>query len=116
MLSFRALVLTFPDTDCQLSRFTFSSTKRVERTINISTLTSEEARKLQSEEQKALGYRPPPGSLSAEAQSVVDKRDREPVTKGSSSDHNNHPPQKRRNRKKLNKNPHPRPPRDAAIL
>ncbi|KAF9649736.1 hypothetical protein BDM02DRAFT_3113384 [Thelephora ganbajun] len=57
------------------------------RFINVNTLTVEEARKLQSEERKALGYRPPPGSLSAEAQSVIDKRDREPVTKCSSRGH-----------------------------
>lgn len=76
---------------------------RADRTINVSTLTAEEARKLQSEEQKALGYRPPPGSLSAEAQSVADKRNCEPVTKGSSSDPKNRSTQKRRNRRKLNK-------------
>ena len=71
--------------------------------IDVATLTAEEARKLQSEEQKALGYRPPPGSLSAEAQSVVDKRDREPATKGSPSEPSNRSPRKRRNRRKLNK-------------
>ena len=31
-------------------------------------LNTAEARKLMSEEHKALGYRPPPGSLAAEAQ------------------------------------------------
>jgi len=61
--------------------FTSFATGRADRLINVKTLTVEEARKLQSEEQKALGYRPPPGSLSAEAQSIADKRDREPVTK-----------------------------------
>ncbi|KAF9784790.1 hypothetical protein BJ322DRAFT_988679, partial [Thelephora terrestris] len=54
---------------------------KADRAININTLTAKEARRLQSEEQKALGYRPPPGSLSAEAQSVLDRRDRKPVTK-----------------------------------
>jgi len=54
---------------------------KVDRVTNVNTLTAEEARKPQSEERKVLGYRPPPGSLSAEAQSIVDKRDREPVTK-----------------------------------
>lgn len=32
-----------------------------------------EARKIMSEEHKALGYRPPPGSLAAEAQSAAAK-------------------------------------------
>ena len=32
-----------------------------------------EARKLMSDEHKALGYRPPPGSLAAEAQSAAAK-------------------------------------------
>ena len=36
---------------------------------------------LQSEEHKALGYRPPAGSAAAQAQSVVDSRADEPVTK-----------------------------------
>lgn len=67
-----------------LALFYPAFTDRADRLINVNILTTEEARKLQSEEQKALGYRPPPGSLSAEAQSVVDKRDHEPVTKGSS--------------------------------
>lgn len=79
---------------------------KADRTININTLTAEEVRKLQSEEQKALGYRPPPGSLSAEAQSTVDRRNREPVTKGSSSGSKNRSlPQKKRNKRKLNKDP-----------
>jgi hypothetical protein len=59
-------------------------TDRADRLISTNTQTAEEAHKHQSEERKALGYRSPPSSLSAEAQSVVDKHDREPVTKGSS--------------------------------
>jgi hypothetical protein len=50
-------------------------------TINLNTITSDEAQMLQSVEQKILGYRPPSDSLAAQAQSVVDKRDNEPVTK-----------------------------------
>jgi hypothetical protein len=49
--------------------------------INLATITSDEARALQSTEQKILGYRPPPDSLAAQAQAVVEKRDSEPVTK-----------------------------------
>ena len=90
-----------------------SSTGRADRTIDVNTLTAEEARKLQSEEQKALGYRPPPGSLSAEAQSVVDKRDHEPVTKGSSLGPRNRSPRKSR---KGTKTLHPRPPRDGTVI
>ena len=64
--------------------FTPSFTNRAERLTKVNTLMVEETRKLQSEEQKARGYRHPPSSLPAEAQSVVDKRDREPITKGTS--------------------------------
>jgi hypothetical protein len=59
-------------------------TNRADRLISTNTLTAEEAHKHLPDERKVLGYRSPPGSLSAEAQSVVDKHDREPVTKGSS--------------------------------
>lgn len=38
-----------------------------------SDLTPAEARKLMSEEHKALGYRPPPGSLAAAAQAAAAK-------------------------------------------
>jgi len=49
--------------------------------VNLSTITTDEARIIQSGEQKTLGYRPPPDSLAAQAQRVVDKRADEPVTK-----------------------------------
>lgn len=49
--------------------------------INPLTMTVEEARALQSEEQKTLGYRPPADSLAAAVQSVVDTRADVPVTK-----------------------------------
>ncbi|KAI0077629.1 hypothetical protein K474DRAFT_1620741 [Panus rudis PR-1116 ss-1] len=52
-----------------------------EKMINTTTITAQEAHQLQSEEQKALGYRPPSDSLAAQAQSAVDKRAQEPVTK-----------------------------------
>jgi len=92
-------------------------TARAGRLINVNTLTAEEAHKLQSEEQKALGYRPPPGSLSAEAQSVIDKRDHEPVTKGSSrGSRKRSSPQKSRNRRKLNQDSASMPPCDASFL
>lgn len=38
------------------------------------TGTAADARKLMSEEHKALGYRPPPGSLAADAQAAAAKR------------------------------------------
>ncbi|TFY63902.1 hypothetical protein EVJ58_g2962 [Rhodofomes roseus] len=49
--------------------------------VNVNTTTADEAHALQSEEHKTLGYRPPTGSLAAQAQSGVDKRAQEPVTK-----------------------------------
>ncbi|KAH9837815.1 uncharacterized protein C8Q71DRAFT_856996 [Rhodofomes roseus] len=49
--------------------------------VNVNTTTADEAHALQSEEHKTLGYRPPTGSLTAQAQSGVDKRAQEPVTK-----------------------------------
>lgn len=49
--------------------------------VNLETITQEEAHALQSEEHKTLGFRPPPGSVAAMAQSVVDQRAKEPVTK-----------------------------------
>lgn len=49
--------------------------------VNLDTISADEAHALQSEEQKTLGYRPPPQSVAAQAQSVVDKRAQEPVTK-----------------------------------
>lgn len=42
--------------------------------IDMKNIGEAEARKLMSAEHKALGYRPPPGSLVAEAQSVAAKR------------------------------------------
>ncbi|OCH88501.1 hypothetical protein OBBRIDRAFT_845687 [Obba rivulosa] len=42
--------------------------------VNPNALGEAEARKLMSEEHKALGYRPPPGSLAAEAQDAASKR------------------------------------------
>ncbi|KZT19561.1 hypothetical protein NEOLEDRAFT_1123870 [Neolentinus lepideus HHB14362 ss-1] len=41
--------------------------------IDLEKIIAEEARKLMSEEHKILGYRPPPGSLAAEAQSAAAK-------------------------------------------
>ncbi|THV02673.1 hypothetical protein K435DRAFT_652921 [Dendrothele bispora CBS 962.96] len=41
--------------------------------IDLQKITEVEARKLMSEEHKALGYRPPPGSLAAEAQAAAAK-------------------------------------------
>ena len=49
--------------------------------VNVNTIADPEARALQSEEHRTLGYRPPTGSLAAQAQSVVDKRAQEPVSK-----------------------------------
>ena len=39
--------------------------------VPLSKVGAAEARKLMSEEHKALGYRPPPGSLAAKAQAVA---------------------------------------------
>ncbi|KAI0696397.1 hypothetical protein C8T65DRAFT_663814 [Cerioporus squamosus] len=39
--------------------------------INLNTISAADARVLMSHEHKALGYRPPPGSLAAEAQSAA---------------------------------------------
>ncbi|KAF5361474.1 hypothetical protein D9758_006244 [Tetrapyrgos nigripes] len=41
--------------------------------IDLQTISEADARKLMSEEHKALGYRPPPGSLAAEAQAAAAK-------------------------------------------
>jgi hypothetical protein len=41
--------------------------------IDLSSIGEAEARKLMSEEHKALGYRPPPGSLAADAQAAAAK-------------------------------------------
>ncbi|PSR72996.1 hypothetical protein PHLCEN_2v11100 [Hermanssonia centrifuga] len=41
--------------------------------INLKNISETEARKLMSAEHKALGYRPPPGSLAAEAQAAASK-------------------------------------------
>jgi hypothetical protein len=41
--------------------------------LNLSSVSTNEARTLQSAEQKALGYRPPAGSLAAEAQAEAAK-------------------------------------------
>lgn len=41
--------------------------------VDLNNIGEAEARKLFSEEHKALGYRPPPGSLAAEAQSAATK-------------------------------------------
>ncbi|KAI0370922.1 hypothetical protein BV20DRAFT_1018097 [Pilatotrama ljubarskyi] len=49
--------------------------------LNLNTISAPEAHALQSEEHKTLGYRPPAGSAAAQAQSAVDKRAQEPVTK-----------------------------------
>ncbi|OBZ75004.1 hypothetical protein A0H81_05317 [Grifola frondosa] len=39
--------------------------------VNLSTISAAEARSLMSHEHRALGYRPPPGSLAAEAQAAA---------------------------------------------
>ncbi|KAI0759161.1 hypothetical protein BC629DRAFT_1549979 [Irpex lacteus] len=49
--------------------------------VNLETITTDEARTIQSEEQKTLGYRPPSDSIAAHAQRAVDKRSTEPITK-----------------------------------
>ncbi|KAE9400885.1 hypothetical protein BT96DRAFT_818680 [Gymnopus androsaceus JB14] len=41
--------------------------------IDLASISEAEARKLMSEEHKALGYRPPPGSLAADAQAAAAK-------------------------------------------
>ena len=41
--------------------------------VNLSSLSAAEARTLMSHEHKALGFRPPPGSLAAEAQAAAAK-------------------------------------------
>lgn len=51
--------------------------------MKLETITADEARVIQSEEQKILGYRPPTDSLAAKAQSVVDRRADEPVRRRS---------------------------------
>jgi hypothetical protein len=48
--------------------------------VDLNTITTEEARAIQSEEQKALGYRPPADSLAAHAQHTVDSRVNEAVS------------------------------------
>lgn len=53
---------------------------KTEAQLNLNTMTAPEARELQSEEQKTLGYRPPHDSIAAQAQSAVDKRAEEPVS------------------------------------
>ncbi|KAF7791537.1 hypothetical protein EIP86_002553 [Pleurotus ostreatoroseus] len=58
-----------------------SSSSDTRPDINVTTVTADEAHKLQSEEQKALGYRPPPDSIAAIVQSFVDKRAGQKVTK-----------------------------------
>ncbi|KAI0337708.1 hypothetical protein BDW22DRAFT_1363833 [Trametopsis cervina] len=62
------------------TRRTSASQSPVEK-LNLSTLTTDEARAVQSEEQRTLGYRPPANSLAAQAQSAVDSRSDETVTK-----------------------------------
>ena len=42
--------------------------------VNLGSLSAAEARTLMSHEHKALGFRPPPGSLAAEAQAAAAKR------------------------------------------
>ncbi|KAI0632819.1 hypothetical protein C8Q77DRAFT_1119916 [Trametes polyzona] len=49
--------------------------------INIHTITKEEAQLLESLEHKFLGYTPPSGSLAAQAQASVARRGAQPVTK-----------------------------------
>ncbi|KZT69433.1 hypothetical protein DAEQUDRAFT_786198 [Daedalea quercina L-15889] len=43
------------------------------KSIDVNKIGEAEARKLESEEHKALGYRPPPGSLASQAQSAAAK-------------------------------------------
>ncbi|KAK0207876.1 hypothetical protein DFS33DRAFT_1451074 [Desarmillaria ectypa] len=47
--------------------------KVVSRGIDLNRIGLADARKLMSEEHKALGYRPPPGSLAADAQAAATK-------------------------------------------
>ncbi|KAI0946205.1 hypothetical protein AcV7_010242 [Taiwanofungus camphoratus] len=51
--------------------------------VNLSTISVAEARALMSHEHKALGFRPPPGSLAAEAQAAAAKH---PEGNGTSAD------------------------------
>lgn len=44
-----------------------------EPVVDLSKITEDEARKLMSHEHRALGFRPPPGSLAAEAQAAAAK-------------------------------------------
>ncbi|KAI0920374.1 hypothetical protein AcW1_002134 [Taiwanofungus camphoratus] len=50
-----------------------SKVPNAKRGLDLNYIGEAEARKLMSEEHKALGYRPPPGSLAAEAQSAASK-------------------------------------------
>ncbi|KAI0720499.1 hypothetical protein C8T65DRAFT_801424 [Cerioporus squamosus] len=45
--------------------------------VNLKDISEADARKLMSEEHKALGYRPPPGSLAAQAQAAVARHETE---------------------------------------
>ncbi|KAH9856268.1 hypothetical protein C2E23DRAFT_882366 [Lenzites betulinus] len=49
--------------------------------LNLNIITTTEARSLQSQEQKALGFQPPAGSAAAQAQNAVDQRADSPITK-----------------------------------
>ena len=42
-----------------------------QRLVDLNKVTPVDAKKLMSEEHKALGYRPPPGSLAAKAQAAA---------------------------------------------
>jgi hypothetical protein len=46
---------------------------RADTSVDLGTISKDEARTIQSAEQQILGYRPPKGSLAAEAQSAADK-------------------------------------------
>jgi hypothetical protein len=54
--------------------------------VDVATVSAGDARVLQSEGARELGYRPPAGTLAAEAQSAVDARANEPMSKDAAAD------------------------------
>jgi len=68
----RIMYVLFPlPCDICVADFTFSFS--TEGTIDLNSVGEVEARKIMSLEHKALGYRPPPGSLASEAQAAAAK-------------------------------------------
>ncbi|KAF8917480.1 hypothetical protein CPB85DRAFT_1431396 [Mucidula mucida] len=57
----------------ETERGTSPPTKAITSGIDLDRIGLADARKLMSEEHKALGYRPPPGSLAADAQAAAAK-------------------------------------------